>query len=321
MGIVAVALLLAAARISASDDVARAAEYDEITQRYVDGAVAARRAMAARVGVAPSPARPFVFLHQRKTGGTTFRGQLRRLAREQALGSWLACYDGVDCRTYEPPRGGLGNASVVGGHLYWPRVAAALPGGFDCLTIFREPVSRVASCWNFRFVQQRGGVAKSPYAPFHAYNASALRSALPGARSRQREGCNNEPFRVLGDFGRRDEDAVSFLTARAGGGDGAPKALDAALAHMQRCVVGVLERCNDTAEALSYFQPWLRGLRHGCEKGRGRVQIGSTPRGTLDDAQRAEVARQNALELRLYRAAGAMLDAQLLVARSQRRDA
>ena len=326
-------LLLVVACVRGDDDVLRdpaatlrnrwaitRLRFEAITKRFVDEAPNATRSLAR--SDAPSPARPFVFLHQRKTGGTTLRKGLHRRAQQLGVHSWLPCFDDVPCQSYAAPEA-LANVSLLGGHLAWPDVAARLPGGFDCFTVFREPVARVESCWNFRFVQQpqlpnwkaRGA---TPREPFHAMNATALRAALPVARSLQREGCNNEPYRVLGPFSRGDEDAVSSLTSAdaASDVDVATDALFKTLEHAGRCVVGVLERCDDTAEVLAHFQPWAAAVAGSeCAHDATMLQRGSTARAGLDAAQVDAVRRENALEVHAYAAANAMLDAQLAVAR------
>ncbi|KAJ1451815.1 hypothetical protein M885DRAFT_569461 [Pelagophyceae sp. CCMP2097] len=352
---------------------------DRLTQAAIDAAPEARLKMAKRRVQQP---------HQRKTGGTALRAQLAARASALGLGSWMPCFDGVDCGTYAPPAPlpARPSPSVLGGHLYWPGVKRAYKNGFDCLTIFREPVSRVASCWNFRFITVKGGLNQSKYKPFHDYAAPQIQAMLAGARSDWDEGCkgpastirrvdslkvlkmpllgNNEPLRVLSDFERWDEDVISSLTARAFPGSaacapGTPARVDAraqhahaldahaqhaqdlrslaaALNHSQQCFVGVFERCAETREALNFFQPWLAGVTDlGCSmpetetaagadsaNASGRrhevVQKGEVAKKPLDASQQQEVERQNTLEVRLYRAANAMLDAQLKVARGAR---
>jgi len=117
------------------------------------------------------------------------------------------------------------------------------------------------------------------------------------------------------------------------------RALAATLDHAQKCFVGVFERCAETQEALAFFHPWLQGAADlGCPapapalaspgaagaesaatatrpRPHRVAQHGTVAKRPLDAAQRQEVQRQNVLELWLYRAANAMLDAQLRVAR------
>jgi hypothetical protein len=171
---------------------------------------------------------------------------------------------------------------------------------------------------------------------------------------------NNEPFRVLSDFERRDENAISSLTARGASNKAVVgcsssesedhgfidsrglRALSATLEHAQQCFVGVFERCAETAEALAFFHPWLQGVNDlGCKMPQAEppgaaesaastastatapsrphrvMQNGGVAKKPLNNDQRIEVERQNTLELRLYTAANAMLDAQLRVARGE----
>ena len=184
-------LLLVVACVRGDDDVLRdpaatlrnrwaitRLRFEAITKRFVDEAPNATRSLAR--SDAPSPARPFVFLHQRKTGGTTLRKGLHRRAQQLGVHSWLPCFDDVPCQSYAAPEA-LANVSLLGGHLAWPNVAARLPGGFDCFTVFREPVARVESCWNFRFVQLSGVLGMCFVLAYHGFSGDLA----PPSRDRE----------------------------------------------------------------------------------------------------------------------------------------
>ena len=125
---------------------------------------------AAATAAIPAPDHPFIFYHQRKAGGMTVRQMLYEVSARLGLLSrmWIACYGNVSCETYDPPQSpSVPLVAILGGHLYQPSVAkylywsangnratmAPAAPAFDCLTIVREPVARVASCWNYRFSQ------------------------------------------------------------------------------------------------------------------------------------------------------------------------
>ena len=63
---------------------------------------------AARLPVATAPRthkkHPFVFFHQRKTGGSTIRTQMVYSAKKHSLSSWVPCSNRVPCEScYAPP--------------------------------------------------------------------------------------------------------------------------------------------------------------------------------------------------------------------------
>ena len=143
---------------------------DALVGAAIADAARARRAMSADVVAAPSPARPFVFFHQRKCGGSAVRQMVAAAADARGLRAYIpgrparAGEPYVGPETYEPPqharwRGPFEDVSVLAGHLSWPGVVQGLYAkeahaasvrpaevAFDCLTIFRETVSRVESC-------------------------------------------------------------------------------------------------------------------------------------------------------------------------------
>mmetsp|Transcript_5031 Transcript_5031/g.14517 ORF Transcript_5031/g.14517 Transcript_5031/m.14517 type:complete len:100 (+) Transcript_5031:121-420(+) len=87
--------------------------------------------------------------------------------------------------------------------------------------------------------------------------------------------------------------------------------LDRTLHRASRCVVGVLERCEETAEVLSHFAPWFE---MSCGK-----HLNANPHSSaLSEDARREILRQNAAEVAAYKAANILLDAQLNVTRTAR---
>lgn len=98
---------------------------------------------------------------------------------------------------------------------------------------------------------------------------------------------------------------------------GAPFMLQSALRNMGQCVVGVLERCEDTADVMRATFPWLPRLP--CDT-RANVYGAKMERSgsnrTLDAGVEREVRRQNGLEESAYHFANAMLDAHLTLVRS-----
>lgn len=274
----------------------------------------------------PTPSRPFVFFHQRKTGGSSIRKMLVESAKGYDLTFRVQCFGGVHCNSYDVPLN-LGLSAVYGGHLYFPSAVKAIHQqtvrsasfrpvqeddyGFDCLTIFREPVSRVQSCWNYRFPP----AARA----FNSYGVEEIRRMLPLGMSFYDEGCNNEPLRILSDSGR-SEQKVNVLTSnltdaavfdpKSGWAFDAVGTLARTFEHMETCVIGVLERCEETEKVIAFYFPWFD--RFSCSV-HLNVNSKHKPASDLHPDVVDEVKRQNALEVLAYETANAMLDAQLRI--------
>lgn len=95
--------------------------------------------------------------------------------------------------------------------------------------------------------------------------------------------------------------------------------LERTLAHLtEHCVVGVLERCEDTKASVEFFFPWLAasfdcGVHLNGHSGSAHSE--------LTRAEEAEIKRQNQLEYMAYDVANRLLDAQLEVVAAARRSA
>lgn len=268
------------------------------------------------------------------------RENLAQAADKLQLRRFIPCEDGVPCEVLEPPQqtakfvDGSGTAvlsetehglskyaagfHVYGGHFYWPSMVKAMYLAefmepriepvelqFDCLVMVRQPVSRVESCWNFRMIQANLGSMDRP-PPIAEMSKSAIESELPTAMSSYGEGCNNEALRVLSNSGRAEE-SVNWLTSRKQWSPASSVVLQETLEHMQHCVVGVMERCEDTQKAVRGFFPWFSTFDCADTKN----QTGTVPHDPASDEVQKEIQRQNVLEMSVYKVANAMLDAQL----------
>ena len=310
---------------------------ENITEYFKSRARSSRDRLATERRPKPTLQMPFVFMHQRKAGGSSMRSVLVHAAQQNNLTYWVPCYNKIGCENYDPPVDGTANNfAVFGAHTYWPGVKKALgiarakrphgPGPhlgsnapFECYTSFREPISRVASCWDYRGFHAFAGenISAIPPAKFRVY--------LADGRSDFDEGCNNEPLRVLSDSGRAEE-MINTLTSGTGGEpwrDADGWALDAAatlertLAHLtEHCVVGVLERCEDTKASVEFFFPWLAA---SFDCGVHLWKRGGSAHSDLTRAEEAEIKRQNQLEYMAYDVANRLLDAQLEVVAAARR--
>lgn len=209
----------------------------------------------------------------------------------------------------------------------------------------RGPRARAAA----RIAARAGVRGKRQYEkPFIAMTVPELRHHLPLALDEYGHGCNNEALRIFADAGHA-EVSVNWATAEgtaseeeaagaAIGGEAGGRAaalgteygrraeaaamLSSALRNMGRCVVGVLERCEETAQALSATYPWIPPLP--CKDRSNSYGAKMRPGGELakglsyDPRALAEVRRQNVLEEHAYAFANAMLDAQLAELRRRR---
>mmetsp|Transcript_85668 Transcript_85668/g.156038 ORF Transcript_85668/g.156038 Transcript_85668/m.156038 type:complete len:420 (+) Transcript_85668:53-1312(+) len=293
-----------------------------LTAKFIAAAPTAVSRVRSNAVSKPSSRHPFIFFHLRKAGGTTVRRQLASAAAQLRVRSFVACEGNVPCETYDPPQDLHAydghDIAMFGGHLYFPSVAKSLylsqiagarvkPADlqFDCLVLVRKPVSRVESCWNYRMVQE-GGSWFSRQSEMSAMQVSDLAAELPGAMSSYGEGCNNEAIRVLSNSGRAEE-SVNGLTSDQQWSSMAPMLLEETLDHMQRCVVGVLERCEDTEKAVHGFFPWFSSF--DCKN--SKLRQGAIPHAQVKPEVQKEIERQNALDLSVYEVANAMLDAQL----------
>ena len=97
--------------------------------------------------------------------------------------------------------------------------------------------------------------------------------------------------------------------------------LERTLAHLtEHCVVGVMERCEDTKASVEFFFPWLAAsFDCGVHLWEGLWKGGGSAHSDLTRAQEAEIKRQNQLEYMAYDVANRLLDAQLEVVAAARR--
>jgi len=279
----------------------------------------------------PTGKRPFIFFHQRKAGGSSVRAMLEKAANQNKLNFWIPCHGGVSCEDTEIPLT-LPQKSIYAGHIEWSSFTkhmARLTNSratlnptqqqFECLTIFREPVSRVQSCWNFRFLKV--GRARGAR-PFAQYTVDELKNILPRAESIQAEGCNNEPMRLFSDLSSADTKINTLTTGPISGDVGTTDhaydeegwdldtnfILNNTVRHMQHCVIGISERCEDTRRVIQFFFPWFTSFSCEVYSNRGKF---SADDNLLTPGVISEVKRQNALEIILYNIANLTLDVQL----------
>jgi len=222
--------------------------------------------------------KPFIFFHLRKAGGSSFRRWVYAASQNQQLTSYIPCYPypyeklaipRISCESYFFPyrKTNAKQYHVFGGHLYYPSLQKYFymarhdrssilhdPSDdaikFSCFIMFRAPQTRVRSCWNYRFSGSNDFKEASDMTP------KELEFDLPRARSRFGEGCNNEAVRILSDQGL-DERKLGFLTYGNTWSHDVVDTLQLSMGRMERCVIGLIERCTDTKKIVSHYLPWL----------------------------------------------------------------
>ena len=208
---------------------------------------------------------PFIFFHQRKAGGTSIRATLHNAAKTMHISTSIICHD-LPCDNYHIPN--KQPFSLYAGHYQWGTQYVFNRFGdghnrdkFSCLTNFREPVSRLISCLEFRFgsiLKKSHGGCLSGIPPYE------LLSLLRNKTDTLGNSCLNEPFRILS--GIDDEDiiddlGVDWVTSAITDSTNAvhiqPKfsmmeqfVLHTTLANVAKCAVLVLE---DTQEANDFL--------------------------------------------------------------------
>ena len=105
--------------------------------------------------------KPFVYIHQRKCGGSSVREAIFRgsLALGLNLTSFISCYFNVSCWTFDPNSAVKGAYAIYAGHFNWYTVVPD-DRDFACLTTFRHPVSRVNSYISYLWPETRQPVNK-----------------------------------------------------------------------------------------------------------------------------------------------------------------
>ena len=252
------------------------------------------------------------------------RQALERATSKLKIQASIVCHSNISCETYWPPIASAQakNPLVVAGHFYAPLVdrweaqrvhtkayhsgVKALPlNSSACLVILRATVPRVRSCWNYRFVQTsqlQGARLMSNM------TEEEVEWMLPGGRSKVTEGCNNEAARVFSQAGLR-EDMLGKLTLDGAFSTPVSKIVAEIVQRLSNCVVGILERCNDTMANIRRHLPWLVPHYH-CDL---QMIHAATTRdtGTLSAGLSRVILRQNAVDETVYHFANELLNKQL----------
>lgn len=138
---------------------------------------------------------------------------------------------------------------------------------FDFLTTIHEPVSRVVSCYNFRFLHQdKKEIWNMPNAD--EMTPDDWTALLPQAYDKYAAGCNNELLRTFGSL--NDETIINTFKMDS---PYFKSELSCASGRMARCIIVDLNRCEESNAMLRYYLPWLG---HSLEMCTRHEQIGET---------------------------------------------
>eukprot|EP01083_Nonionella_stella_P101031 285865_1 len=176
----------------------------------------------------------------------------------------------------------------------------------SCLTNIRPTVSRVVSCWNYRFLHDVRGKLDVPVAS----NATVeeLTAMLPEAVDKFGNGCNNEIARI---FGRtNDENLLNHLSVKTYGPKYFLDELETVMSRMASCVVVRMDRCEDSNVILKHFLPWMHS-EDLCESAREKQ---SSLSGVVSDEAREAILAQNSFDELVFRFGEELFEAQLEVA-------
>jgi len=247
-------------------------------------------APAPRANTDISIENPVILFHQRKAGGQTLRRSLHMAARRLGLSYYIPCHPPVPCENYSIK----GNKKAVyGGHFSVSEVKYVLrngpPKGVTCLTNFREPVSRVESCFYFRFNRTEGG----DFSCMNNIPVETLRDILVNRVDRYGDGCLDEPFRILS--GITDERLL-----RKSNDVKSPEfwaAYQNSLRWLEQCHILILDD-DRTARLVGKYIPQLKANLNGLEqKNRNKNE-----KCQLDKARLSLLHELTAAERRLYKA-------------------
>jgi len=180
----------------------------------------------------------------------------------------------------------------------------------SCLANIRPTVSRVVSCWNFRFVQAKRGSWNLPVAS--SMTVEEWETLLSDAVDSFGNGCNNEMYRIFGST--QHEPFVNKLSVETYGATHYLDELETVLGRMAKCVMIRVDRCADSITILKHFLPWI-DAGDLCQK---REKISTLPTNITNEAEEAILA-QNTFDDLVVQFGAELFEAQLKVARDGRR--
>ena len=179
------------------------------------------------VQLKPSVERPFIYIHQRKCGGSSVRDAIFSGAAALGLNDsiFIPCYQDVPCLTSEPDPAIQSTRAVFAGHFNWYTVVPD-HSDFACLTTFRHPVNRVNSC-----VSMLRHFMRKPVDLVTNMTGEQFRQLLIGTHHGNAS-CNNEALFMLS--GVPHAATLDFLAHSFYAAEGV---IQQAIRNMARCTV------------------------------------------------------------------------------------
>jgi len=291
---------------------------------------------SSSVAAMPNTDKPFVFFHQRKTGGSTFRHHLFRVARIMRVPPFIpSCRFGkIPCEVDSVPK--HKRFAVYGGHFRYTDLKKRFSlfdltnaihdkkpqnsDPFSCMVTIRPTVDRVISCWNYRFAQELNLTHAVPTAA--NMKPSDWDTLLPVSYSKFHEGCNNEFVRNFGDLhdeyltntmSIRKEDEVENLLAL--------RELDVVLSRLSRCVITTLSRCHESMLVIDHYLPWLnKNIKYDCNQKVNEGKINNEQKLINPGAEKA-ILSHNLIDQVVYEFAELLFEEQLRVAKESKQSA
>jgi hypothetical protein len=233
----------------------------------------------------PSREKPFVFFHIRKAAGSSLRTFIYESSKSHGLDAWVPCLGKWKCVPFSLPPPSEPQA-VYAAHVNYAQMAQLLretgpnligtttqtfrdrnvtyhsldddrkePFG-SCLINIRPTVSRVVSCWNYRFIN---GAPKDKgwNIPISSnVTAEEWNTLLPEAVDIYGNGCNNEYARILGNT--LDESVVNRISPETYGHVHYQNELETIVSRMSSCVITWAARCKESNKILKHFLPWIK---------------------------------------------------------------
>ena len=312
---------------------------EDIREKYIELANLWKRktpelAKSLSVGYKPSENKPFIFFHQRKAGGSTFRQFLYDAANNLGVRSWIpSCRFGpIPCAVFALPT--HAKFAVYGGHFrymeahknfivtnfkaYLMTKNKPTPKPFTCLVTARPTIDRVVSCWNYRFIQE----LKLDPKVFHSSTMTPKQwdELLPTAFSKYNEGCNNEFIRNFGDI--QDEHVINAMkpTGEEKYDLLALRELNNVFERISNCVVTTLPKCDEGLEVIAYFLPWLqRNAEYDCETKVNALQDHIKKSNQLSPDVEKAILKHNFVDELVYDFIDTLFEEQLKYARVNRK--
>ena len=274
----------------------------------------------------PSEEQPFIFFHVRKAGGSAIRSYLLRAADKLRLKHFIVCFD-IGCQTYHLPNNAT--YAVYAAHFYYanalnrlqyatpkldrPKIVNMNRKPFDCIVSLRPTISRVTSCWNYRYSQE---LKATP--PIHNRTAEELEEELPTFYSLYREGCNNENIRVFGNVQHEQRVNTWFVNDTTSSLEElcmAKSELDTVASRLSQCIITLNGRCEDNRAVVEHYIPWFAPYFACDNRDNFSDKIGIVHKAPLQSGAEEVILRQNQLDEYIYQFGVAFFEAQLKVAK------